>query len=375
MWTIASSYEESRRKAERNAAQIRKMADFRLGIYEKQCPGMDRQEIGRMLDRSNRQRLEAVPDLTTYPELRGMRELLEAEWRGTRDGACLTPEQAAVTCDGGFYGHRYIAAGRKPPPARCSYVFFPRSDRGPILANNLDASPDEPFGAPGWPAISEHLITGGVSSGVWFDEESPEIFPAPVSRLVARYCRNTDEAVEMYTRYNLFWGPGNLIVIDRHCNVAVIEKSACRIGVRRSPDKFGFITAMAAEEPGMHAFLADRRAYSIQARGLVAPCADTRYWDAQDNRRAIMNRLLDEARREPTVEKLRALMQYRGPDGVVCNNGDVLFPGDPPIEHTIKTTIWLLREGIAQWWAIGDGKPSFKNRKEDVEFKDVWLWE
>lgn len=375
MWTIGSSYEQSRRKAVRQAVQICKMADFRLSIYEKQCPGLSRQEIGRMLDRSNRQRLDAVPDLKQYPELRGMRDLLEAEWRGTRDGAGLTPEQSAVTSDSGFYGHRYIAAGRKPPPARCSYVFFPRSDRGPILANNLDSSPDEPFGAPGWPAMSEHLITGGVSSGVWFDEESPEIFPAPVSRLVARYCRNTDEAVEMYTRYNLFWGPGNLIVVDRDCNVAMIEKSACRIGVRRSPDGFGFITAMTAEEPGMNAFLEDRRAHSLKARGLPADCDDAAYWAGADKRRGLMNELLDEARANPTLETLQRFIQFRDPRrGLVCYNGDPL-PSGKPVEHTIKTTIWLLREGIAQWWAIEDGKPSFENRKEDIRFKDVWLWE
>jgi len=374
MWTIASSYEEARRNAERNAAGIRKMADYRLSLYEKQCPGMSRADIGRMLEESNRRRLEAVPDLGKYPELRGMREQLEAEWRGTRDGAGLSPEQSAVTGDGGFYGHRYIAAGRKPPASRCSYVFFPRSDRGPILANNLDASPKEPFGAPGWPAMNEHLIVGGVSSGVWFDEESPELFPAPVSRLVARYCRNTDEAVEMYARYNLFWGPGNLIVIDRQHDVAMIEKSACRIGVRRSRDGFGFITAMTAEEPGMHAFLAERRAASLQARNLPPDCDDVHFWRGADQRRALMNELLDEARANPTLETLRRFIQFRDPKrGLVCYNGELL-PGGTPLEHTIRTTIWLLREGRAQWWALEGDTPSFENRKEDVRVQDAGLW-
>ena len=375
MWTIQDSYEQARRRAERQSEQLKKMADFRFSLYVNQLSGTPRHEIRLILEASNRRRLEAVPDPSLYPELRGMRELIEAEWRGIRDGAGLSPDQWAVHCDGGFYGHRYIAAGRKPPPARCSYVFFPRSDRGPILANNLDSSPDEPFGAPGWPAMSEHLITGGVSSGIWFDEESPEIFPAPVSRLVARYCRNTDEAVEMYERYNLFWGPGNLIVIDRDGNVAMIEKSACRIGVRRSPDGFGFITAMTAEEPGMNAFLADRRSYSLKARGLAPDCDDAAYWAGADRRRGLMNELLDEARENPTLEKLRRFIQFRDPRrGLVCYNGDPL-PGGKPMEHTIRTTIWLLREGRAMWWAIEGDKPSFENPREDVEFKDVLLWE
>lgn len=374
MWNINTAYAEARQAASSSSEQIRKMADFRLEIYKEKMPDQSRAEIERLLTASNHRRLNAVPDLTRYPELRGMRELIEAEWRGVRDGAALTDEQWALHCDGGFYGHRYIAAGRKPPPAQCSYVYFPRSDRGPLLANNLDASPKEPFRQPDWPVLNEHLIMVGVSSGVWCDEESPEIFPAPVTKLVKRYCRNTTEAVEMLERYNFFWGPGNMMVVDRTHDVAMIEKSACRIGVRRSQDGFGFITAMTAEEPGMRAFLADRRAYSIQARGLSSPCADTRYWDAQDNRHVIMTRLLAEARREPTVEKLRQIMQYRGPDGVVCDNGDVLFPGDPPIEHTIKTTIWLLSEGCAQWWAMEGETPSFKNRKEDVQYDNIHPW-
>ena len=147
--------------------------------------------------------------------------------------------------------------------------------------------------------------SGGVSSGVFLDEESPEIFPAPVAKLVARYCRNADEAVEMLSRYNYFWGPGNMLIADRQHRVAMIEKSACRIGVRWGQDGFGFVTAMTAEHPEMNKFLADRRAASLPARGLKAPCADTRYWEAQDKRRAIINRLLDEARQAPTLEKLR----------------------------------------------------------------------
>lgn len=375
MWTISSWYEEARREAEANREHVRRMADFRLDILGGQItPRRSRVEVGQLLAASNRERLEAVPDLTRYPELRGMRELVEAGWRGTRDGAGLSDEQWAATCDAGFYGHRYIASGRKPPTG-CTYVFFPDSDHGPILANNLDSSPREPFGAPAWPAINEHLIFGAVSSGLFNDEQSPEIFPAPVNKIAARYCRSTDEAVEILTRYNYFWGPGNRIVIDRNRNVAMVEKSACRIGVRRSPDGFGFITAMTAQEPGMNAWLADRRAYSLKARNLPPDCDDVHYWRGGDRRRALLNELLDEGRKQPTLEKLRSIIQFRDDKrGLVCYNGELL-PGGSPVDHTIRTTIWLLREGRAMWWAIGDGKPSYENRREDVLFKDVLLWD
>ena len=375
MWTISSCYDEARQAAARDGEQMRRMADFRLGIYAERLPGKSAADLARLLAQSNAARLAAVPDLRRYPELRGMRELIEAQWRGTRDGAAMSEAQWAAHCDGGFYLHRYLASGRKPPTG-CSYVYFPRSDRGPLLANNLDSSPQEPFTAPAWPALNEHLLVGGVSSGIFLDEESPEIFPAQPVKLVARYCRTTVEAVELLTRYSHFWGPGNLILIDRAHHVAMIEKSACRIGVRYSPDGFGFTTAMTAAEPGMHAYLADRRAYSLQARGLPAECDDTRYWRSADQRHALMSELLDEARAAPTLERMRAFIQCRDPKrGLVCYNGETLRPGGPPVEYTIRTTIWLLREGRAQWWAREGDTPSFANRKPDVEFADVLRWE
>jgi hypothetical protein len=126
----------------------------------------------------------------------------------------------------------------------------------------------------------------------------------------------------------------------------------------------------------MNAYLADRRAASLVARGLPTPCADTRYWDAQDARRAIMNRLLADAKKAPTLESLRAIMQYRGEDGVVCDNGDVLYPGDPPIEFTIKTDVICLSEGRALWWTRDNetGTPSWENPRPEIKYEDVLLW-
>jgi len=375
VWTIESWYREAKASAEAGAEHLRKMAEFILRNYVKGLPGKSREEIGAILAKSNDDRLAAVPDLKKYPELRGMRELVAARWRGVREGAKLDDVVAAVIADGQFYYHRYLCGGVKPK-AQCSVAYFSTSDHGPLFAANLDSGIDEPYGPPDWPLASEHLVIGGVSSGVFLDEESPEIFPAPVIELVARYCRSTGEAVEMLTRYKHFWGPGNLLVIDRQHDIAMIEKTACRIGVRRTSG-FGFITAMTAQHPEMRAFLEDRRAASLVDRGLPTPCPDTVYWELQQKRHDIMARLLDEARKAPTLEKLRALMQYRGKDGMVADNGDIIFPGGPPIEHTLRTHIVCLAEGRSLWWARDKktGKPSWENRMPDVTFKDVMLWQ
>lgn len=375
MWTVSSAYERARKAAEQDAENCRRTADYLLEIYEGHLPGMSREEIGKILAESNQERLDAVPDLNKYPELRGVREIVEAEWRGLRDGAKLTDAQWAASCNGLFHLHRHISGdiGRE---TGCSSVFFPESDRGPILANNLDSAPSEPFGAPGWAALNEHLVMQAVSSGIFGDELSPEIFPVPMDMLLGRYTRSTDEAVEMLERYNFFWGPCNAMVIDRDHHVAMIEKSACRIGVRRSPDGFGFVTEMTAEEPSMRAYLAETRAASLKARDLPEECSDTVHWRDADHRRELMQELLDEARKNPTLEGLRRIIQFRDPKrGKVCYNGEILTPGGPPCNFTLRTTIWLLREGRAMWWAKEGDKPSFENRKEDIEFKDVLLWD
>ena len=374
MWTTDSWYEEGRAYAAGNTEWAHNYAWRGLELVKNDLAGATDEDVIQRLQAFNQQRLDAVPDLATYPELRGMRELIQAGWRGTRDGAGLTDAELACFVGAFPYYFRYLITGRAP--VNCSYIFFPTSDVGPILANNLDSTPEEMFTEPHWPAVNEHLLIGSVSSGVFLDEESPELFPAPVEKLVARYCRTTEEAVEMFTRYNNFWGPANRIIIDRKKTVAIVEKSACRIGVRYSPDGFGFVTAGAAEDPVMHAYLQDRRTASLRARGLPDDCVDTRYWRCSDDRHALMTELLDEARQHPTLETLRQMIQFRDPQrGYVCYNGEVFHPGDPPVEFTLRTSIWLLREGKAQWWAKKGDTPSFENRMPDHEYTDVLTWE
>ncbi len=379
-WTVESWYAEAKSEAESRRALTQSLADIWFKTLQRGMPEASREEIGQRVIEFDRQRMDAVPDLKKYPELRGMRELMTAAHRGLRDGAGLSETDAAAIRSAATFYHRFISGGRKPSgsaKAQCSYVYFPTSEVGPILANNLDSSPEEKFGEPHWPAASEHLIFGGVSSGVFFDELSPEIFPAPVHKLVARYCRNTDEAVEMFTRYNLFWGPGNMLVVDREHKLAMVEKSSCRIGVRRG-EGFGFITAMTQQHPEMRAYVRSKRAESLVRRNLPNPCHDTIYWDAQDRRGDLMTQLLEEAKAKPSVEALRKIIQFRDPKrGNVAGNGEVLSPGGPPSEHTLRTSLWLLREGRAMWWARDEqtGKPSFENRMPDVTFENVWRWD
>lgn len=376
MWNVKGWYDAAFKQAREKRLFHEQMADLQLTTYQKAFPEVSIDEIARKLAKSNRKRLDAVPELAKYPELRGVRDLMDARWRGLRDGAELSASRWAAACDGNYLYRRHLGESAAMTLG-CTYVYFGHSDCGPLLANNLDSTPAEPFGPPEWlPGDSEHVILGAVSSGVWKDEKTPEIFPAPMYELVSRYCRTTDETVEMLTRYNYFWGPCNMLVIDRGKNVAMIEKSNCRIGVRRRDDGFGFITAMTAEEPDMRAFHTERRAEMLKDGGKSAPCSETVYWEGADHRRELLEELIDEAKAEPTLEKIRSIIQFRDKErGLVCYNAEEILPGGPPCEYTLKTTIWQMAKGRALWWAKEGDTPSFENKKPDVEFSDVWLWE
>lgn len=375
MWTKEQWYQDAFNKTKGNPQYYKDFADYLLDTYKAHLQEMSEDAICNMLIEHNRKRLDAVPDLNIYPELRGMDDLIAAERRGIQDGGGLSDIQLAAWCDGMFMYRSGLVGAANNMSLGCSAIYFPESDCGPLLAVNLDSSPDEPFEAPIWVPLNEHIIIAKVSSGIYNDEKSSEIFPAPVLKLLARYCRTTEEAVEMLELYNDFWGPANWLVMDQNKKTAMIEKSNCRIGVRWSDDGFGFVTAMTAEEPSFRKYLLSARDVYLKEHSLGADSPDQAYWDCADQRRELITELIDEAKAEPTLEKLRQIIQFRDEKrGKVCYNGETIHPDGPPVEHTIRTAIWLLREGQVIWWAKDGDTPSFKNRKENIIFKDVLKW-
>lgn len=131
-WTPAAWYRDAREKAAANAEMIAAKAEYGVKTWAKQMPDLNPGEVFRRVEESNRQRLDAAPDVGKYPEARGMRELVLAQWEGVRDGAGLSPEAWAAHCDEGFYFRRHY---RSLPPAtadsgKCTYVYFAESDHG-----------------------------------------------------------------------------------------------------------------------------------------------------------------------------------------------------------------------------------------------------
>jgi len=319
--------------------------------------GVSPEEAQQQTIANYRERLAALPNEAHYPELRGMRECVEAYNDGAAEGAGVPLDVVVLRAN---YLPMMVASMRVAAPTPtsepgCTLVYFGQSDRGPLLANNLDGlAAHQHHVPPPWIVGNrEGLVLGTVSSGVFDDEVSPQLFPAPVFMMAQEMCGSVDEAVELLTRLNLFWGPCNLLIADRHGSAAVIEKSTCRYGLRRVEDGFAATTEMSAQTSEQRAYLWETRERSLQQRGLDRDSADWAYWVAAEQRSERLQTLLDEARAEPTFEAIENMIydHIDSPEQVHMD-GSLCHPDQTDAEWSLRTTIWVLEEQRAQFsWA------------------------
>jgi hypothetical protein len=302
-----------------------------------------------------RQRLDALPPLTEYPELKGMRECVLAYNQGMADGSEVTLDDVFLRAN---FRHTLQTMRLKKAPSAagsgpgCTLVYFPRSDRGPLVANNNDGlARQQQYVQPSWIVANRAgMIFGTVSSGVFDDEVSPQEFPAPVFLMAYEMCSTTSEAVDLLTHLCQFWEPCNTLVADSHGNSAIIEKSACRFGVRRSPDGFSATTEMSAEDPTYKAYLWKTRERSLRTRGLTQDCADWTYWKAAERRSARLLKLVEADKTAPTFAKIEeTIYDHIGQPEQVHMDGSKCHPDQEEGEWTLRTTIWVVRDQAAQY--------------------------
>jgi hypothetical protein len=194
------------------------------------------------------------------------------------------------------------------------------------------------------------LMLGTVSSGLFEDETSPEVFPAPVFLMAEELCGTTSEAVDLFTRLNLFWGPCNTLIADRNGNSAIVEKSTCRYGLRKSADGFAATTEMSAEDPAYKAYLWETRERSIRNRGLTYDSPDWVYWKAAERRSARLLSLVKEASKAPTLAMMEKIIyDHTGQPEQVHMDGSKCHPAQEGGEWSLRTAIWVVNEKSAQY--------------------------
>lgn len=304
-----------------------------------------------------RQRLAALPTPAQHPELRGMGDCVRAYNRGMAQGAGISLQDVMLLANYRYMIHRRVltpacASTQPEPGAGCTLVYFPHSERGPLLANNNDGTIDHAHQqSPPWIVCNQAgLIAATVSSGVFEDEPSPEQFPVPVFLLAAELCGTAEEGVDLLTRLCGFWEACNTLVADRRGRAAVIEKSNRRWAVRWSEDGFAATTEMAAEDPTYAEYLWQTRRRSLAVRGLDESCADWAYWRAAAARSRRLLGLLDDARAEPSFAGLeRIIYDHIDAPEQVHMDGSLCHPQQEHGEWSLRTTVWVLEEQQAQY--------------------------
>lgn len=329
------------------------------------------------------ERLDSVPDLTLYPELRGQRDILLERYRGMADGG-ISEELIAIVESMDFWrDYRlpveagksfYRLATERKLRERCRVVYVPESDQGQLHAKNIDDplatwTPGPIDTSPGpWP--HGPLFFDGVGSGLHIDEVPPEVFPVDAIAMAGKHCGTVEETREFLVRYNYFWGGGNLLVHDYEGNSVAFEKSSrCRIATR-GPDRKGinYITGMGAFDPEMAAFVDQQREIYLRETEQPDDSLEATYWRFCKGQFRNMARYMKELAQEPTADKLTDVMCARDSDGPLCKGGVPCHPDDVLREATLMQRLYFLdqkRQLVRQW---ADDKPVWESEWTEVRY-------
>ena len=188
------------------------------------------------------EKMGALPDLHVFPELEGMDCYLDEQARGFAAGAEIDVREVFLAryWKEMFF---YFCGGGSLAADHCSEFWFPHTPNGPLLGKGWDDVMtwygDNPFPVPpahpGEPPVQKIppqdksrgfrrsgtvnemglcLDNSGGASYEYEEKSDKTLFPVPVNELVLSCCATTLEAVEMLTRYNIYWGPCNLVAGD-----------------------------------------------------------------------------------------------------------------------------------------------------------------
>ncbi len=286
-------------------------------------------ETEKKLIKIHEERINAVPDLIKYPELKGMQERIIEENRGIMDSVSLTYGEIAI-----LRNYRYITNIVSPGPIYkgndCTLVYFADSSDGPIIGNNIDdwkeriwqRIPKEPL------IVKKNLKFwwGNVSAGIFYDEIPPEKFPLEnrIFEVMEEHCENLKAAVEFLIRYKFFWGGQNAMIIEKKTKEGVIiEKSSCRYGIRKMENGTLYTTAMSFADPKMKEYLAGRRMERIIKKGEKwNESIEAEYWDGCDKRYENLARLVKEKSKNPSLKSIIEILQNHSPfPDCICLHG------------------------------------------------------
>lgn len=315
---------------------------------QKKMGGISFQGVKEKMASIYRQRLEAVPPLEKYPELKGVRERIIETDKGIMDAVGIDFGELSIYRNYRFYFERVENPGPKYKGKDCTIVYFADSSDGAILGKNVDDR--KSLALKKVPDFSDEpekkFIIDGVSSGIFYDEIPPEIFPVPVFELLEENCSDLKGAVEFLSRYKFFWGQGSYVLIDKKRKEGVIfEKSNCRYAIREM--KYGALwcTAMTFAEEKMKKYLDRKRKERVKKKGEKwGESIEAEYWSGCDKRYKNLEKLVLEKKDRFSLKAMLEILHNHSPfPECICLHGQGRTNEEfPETNYTILTRIWLM---------------------------------
>lgn len=344
-----------------------------------QLLGWPKEKVVAEVRAYHRERLDAVPDLTRYPELRGYRDLLMEEQRGMIDAGA---DEDTIALAGTLHFWRdtrllqQTGRGWHAPvmPEKCRVLYAPETDEGALHAKNVDdpltywkPRPPYPKGAK-WP-YPHPLIFDGVGSGLHIDEIPPEIFPVEVRSLCMEHCTTVEAATEFMVRYNYFWSSQNLLIHDTRGNSMAFEKTRCRVATRKPNAKgVNFINGMGALDPGIRDHQRRMRAKHLEQAGQGPDSMEALYFKFCEAKWNNMAKYVEQVSDNPTLESVNWLMEQRDPSGPMCLTGKKVHPDEKVSGCTLVMDIWFIDKKKLHRRQWRGNTPAYLDATEIVQF-------
>ena len=266
-----------------------------------------------------------------YPEIQGLAAYEDAEVRGIADTFGVDYRRVLL-CKENYRRLMHLRITQEcgndvRKSGECTTVIFKDSPVGPIIGRNLDsgisAMPHlQKYGEPvlfqypkemGYSYIaqsllinSEGLVISGSSIAYPKEPMPKDRYPVEIYSLVLRFCKNVTEALELMQRYNLFFGPYNMLVFDRTGDAAVIEKSKNTLAVRRTQEDWIFVT--------------DGLAVEAKTRRIQGDNTPVYQFNLQ--RHQLIEKLLKKEAKKPSIEAMQRIMSNHTMPSPVCKHLD-----------------------------------------------------
>ena len=310
-------------------------------------------------------------DKKKYPEIQGLAAYEDEEAKGIADVFAIDYRKVLL-CKYTRLVYARITEGLVLPPlknGRCTTVIFKDSPVGPIIGRNMDsginAMPSlQDYGEPvifqypeemGYSYIasaaimnSQGLSIQGSSIG-YPNEPTYAKFWLGTQGLILRFCKTVEEALDLIERYNPFFGPSNLVVLDATGDTAVIEKTKNTFAVRRTDTNWIFTTDGVAVEKKTRKLQGD----------------DTAAYQFGLQRHQLIEKLLKKEAKAPSIEAMQRIMSNHTMPSPVCKHLDKM-PSFYQLA-SLYSFIVVPRDKTLYFRVMGPG-PTYPCQQEPVKY-------